>query len=187
MIQTYKIEIDPTKSFTYLLPIYGMFIDFEFLNLLQNSYMMNNEEESLFGVLYKYSGKVAFGQFEEKLMTHPLFASHEDYGEYVLYKFKTNDVIQKAQDLFKVGRYSWYANEQKEAIRDMAISRGFGNYDRIFKILNRDPGIRAEMSKNLGEELPLGAELSSIPEMDDELFTNHLKVVSSGIGGVDFD
>ena len=182
MIERHKIDIKGTKSSTYLLPIYDMYIDFEFHHLLKNSYLINNEDEKLFSVLYNYSGKIPFQEYEARLMNHPLFAGHEDYGEFVLYKFNYNDVIKKAQDLFVIGRYSWYSVEQKDNIHAFMCKRGFKNAGRVRLILDRSPIIRKEMEEKLNLELPPGAELSSSPYVRKENFSSYVTTIGVKTG-----
>lgn len=174
-IKNVKVNIVPTKSSTYFLPILNSIVNFKFLNLLQNSYVMNNKEEGAFSVLYKWSGKQEFTKYEEELMKHHLFVGHEDYGEYVLYKFKLPKNAQNILKLFIAGKYSEYPYESKIAIYDFLKARGFMNSDKIYKILNKDEGLRIQMEKELGAPIPKGNELSSIPDMDSENFENSVQ------------
>jgi hypothetical protein len=86
-------------SATYFLPFLNEVIDFKRLDNLQNSYIHNNEEEKVFCVLYKFSGEKDFVEFEEKILNHELCLGHEDYEEYVLYKFKIPDDVCKKLDI----------------------------------------------------------------------------------------
>ena len=99
MKDRYVIDTQPVKSSTYMLPILDEQIDFEFLPLMVGSYLYNNRDEKEFSVLYKFKGTEKFTEFEKRMMDHVLFIGHEDYGEYVLYKFSLTADMQKALDL----------------------------------------------------------------------------------------
>jgi hypothetical protein len=176
-IKNVKLTISPTKSSTYFLPIMDKLIKFKFLHLLQNSYVFNSTEEGAFGVLYKWSGKQDFVEWEEELMDNHLFVGHEDYDDYVLYKFKLPKNATSILSLFIQGKYSEYTQESKELVKEFLDRRGFMNYERIFKIMNLDESIRLELGKNKGEELSLP------PDMNTEIFLNSVKFLSSQ-GGV---
>lgn len=177
-IRNVKITVHSTKSSTYFLPILNALVNFKFLHLLRNSYVINNEEEGAFSVLYKWSGKPDFTSFEEELMNHTLFVGHEDYGDHVLYKFKLPENASKLLKLFIKGKYSEYPDETKIAIRDFVQLRGFSNYDRIYRIMNKDEQIRKEMESQLGNEIVPGSELSSPPDMQTENFSNYLEYIN---------
>ena len=106
MIKKWKVNPELTKSFTYLLPVFDIELRLKFLGNLSGSYLYNNAEELMFSVLYKFSGKEGFTKYEDVLTSHPLFTGHEDYGEYVLYKFNTTDELDEAVKLFEKGKYS---------------------------------------------------------------------------------
>ncbi len=177
-IRNVKVNVIPNKSSTYFLPILNMLVNFKFLHLLRNSYVVNNLEEGAFSVLYQWNGKPDFTKYEEELMNHTLFVGHEDYGDYVLYKFKLPENSKKLLRLFIDGKYSEYPDEIKVAIRDFIESRGFMNYDRIYKILNKDEETRKQMEKQLGSPIAPTAELSSPPDMEAENFSNSLEYIN---------
>ncbi len=128
-------------------------------------------------MLYQWSGKQDFTSYEEELMNHTLFVGHEDYGDHVLYKFKLPENAQKLLKLFIEGKYSEYPYESKIAIRDFVQLRGFSNYDRIYKILNREESVRKQMEFELKTTIPPYAELSSPPDMDAENFSNSVQYI----------
>jgi hypothetical protein len=184
-IKNVRLTIVPTKSSTYFLPILNSLVNFKFLHLLQNSYVMNSVEEGCFSVLYKWSGKPEFTDWESELMQHHLFVGHEDYDEYVLYKFKLPKNSQDILKLFIQGNYSKYPDSAKEAVKSFIESRGFANADKIFKIMNLDENLRLQMQKDSGNIIPVGSELSAPPDINSETFLNSVKFLSSK-GTADF-
>lgn len=173
-IRNVKVNVIPNKSSTYFLPILDAIVKFKFLHLLRNSYVFNNPEEGAFSVLYQWSGKPEFAKYEEELMNHTLFIGHEDYGEYVLYKFKLPENASKLLKIFIEGKYSQYPEEVKTTIRDFVQVRGFSNYYRIYCIMQKDEDIRKDMERQLGIKISPDAELSSPPDMEAENFQNSL-------------
>lgn len=182
-----KITVISNKSSTYFLPILNALVNFKFLHLLRNSYVANNEEEGAFSVLYKWSGKPDFTSYEEELMGHTLFVGHEDYGDHVLYKFKLPENAQKLMKLFVQGKYSEYPNEVKVQIRDFVQLRGFSNYDRIYRIMQKDDELRKQMESELRTPISPNAELSSPPDMDAENFSNSLEYINLEDNNPEFD
>ncbi len=178
-IKNVRLTIVPTKSSTYFLPILDLLINFKFLHLLQNSYVMNSQEEGCFSVLYKWNGKPCFTEWEAELMTHHLFVGHEDYDEYVLYKFKLPKNSQEILKLFLQGKYSQYPESAKDAVKDFLERRGFLNAEKIFKIMNLDEGLRIQMQRDLLTSVPIGSELSTPPDINAENFLNSVKFLSS--------
>jgi len=184
-IKNVRLNIVPTKSSTYFLPILDSLINFKFLHLLQNSYVMNSIEEGYFSVLYKWNGKPEFTEWESELMEHHLFVGHEDYDEYVLYKFKLPKNSQEILKLFIHGKYSKYPDSSKNDVKSFIEKRGFVNAEKIFKIMNLDETLRLQMQKDLGVPIPIGSELSTPPDINSENFLNSVKFLSSK-GTADF-
>lgn len=151
-------------------------IQFKFIHQLQNSYITNNEEEKAFSVLYKWSGKPEYTEWEGELMKHSLFTGHEDYDEYVLYKFRLPKNAKEALEKFISGSYSKYLDVNKLAIRNFIERRGFANYERIFKIMNLDEGIKLQIESELGKIFKKGEELSAPPDLELENFANSIKI-----------
>lgn len=178
-IRNVRLTITPTKSSTYFLPILNSLINFKFLHLLQNSYVMNSVEEGCFSVLYKWNGKPDFTEWETELMNHHLFIGHEDYDEFVLYKFKLPKNAQELLKLFIQGKYSEYPDSAKTAIKSFLDSRGFLNADKIFRIMNLDEDLRLQMQRDSGTTIPKGNELSTPPDINAENFMNSVKFLSS--------
>ncbi len=177
MIKKWKVDPALTKSFTYLLPVFDMELKLKFLGNLAGSYLYNNSEEMTFSILYKFSGKEGFTKYEDVLTSHPLFAGHEDYGEYVLYKFNTNDDMEHAVILFEQGKYSKYSFEQKEAIVSFLRRSGISNYDKVEKVLRQDDAMRMEMEKELNCIIAKGSELSSRPDLSAEIFSEYVEEI----------
>lgn len=178
MMKEITIEIVPNKSTTYLLPIVDQQIDFEFLYLLRNTYMSHDGENGDFCVLYEWSSNVKFTAFEKRLMEHTLFTKHEDYDNYVLYRFKLTKNMEDHKILFINGKYSMFSDKNKEIINKHLLKRGITNADRIKKILNRDEKLRLEMNETLRVKIDPNNELSSKPNIKAENFSTVCKRIN---------
>lgn len=173
-----RLEIIPTKSSTYFLPLIDSEIKFEYLSQLCNSYVVNNDDEGAFSVLYKWSGKPDFVNYEKRLMENHLYAGHEDYDEYVLYKFKLTQNMKDNLKLFINGKYSLYSDGDKKLIVEFIKKRGFNNFEKIGKILDRDNNLRLQMEIDIGNHIDINSELSSAPEMEKETFSNFVNIIN---------
>ncbi len=177
MKDRYVIDTEPVKSSTYMLPILDEQVDFEFLPLMVGSYLYNNRDEKEFTVLYKFKGTEKFTEFEKRMMDHVLFIGHEDYGEYVLYKFRLTEVMKKALNLLLNGKYSMLSLEQKNCIESMCKRRGFSNYRRIRMILDKHDSIRVGLEFRLKCKISVGSELSSPIDPETEYFSDRVKKI----------
>jgi len=175
------VDIKLNKSSTYMLPYVDLQIHFKFLYLLRNTYLSFEDGDEIFCVLYEWSGKPEFALFEGKLMKHVLFKGHEDYGKYVLYKFKLTRNMEDARKLFVNGKYSLFTTEHKASIGAFLTRRGFTNTIKIGKILMRDEELRKEMNKTLGVKIDVNHELSSKPNLVNETFSNHVDIIKHKI------
>jgi len=134
-INNIEIDVKVNKSLFYILPILDKFINLEFIDLLQNTYIHNNDKDKEFSVLYKFSGTKEYLKFEEKLCQNELFLGHEDYDEYVLYKFKLPQSVLESKHRL-VNRMVYHnPNSSKKSILDFAKRRGFKNTDVFDKYL----------------------------------------------------
>lgn len=181
MIERTKIDIKLNKSSTYFLPYVDLQIKFQYLHLLRNSYLSFEEGDEVFCVLYQWDGKPDFTKYEGELMNHVLFLDHQDYGEFVLYKFKLTRNMEDARKLFVNGKYSLFIDEHKKSIETFLNKRGFTNVIRIKKILNRDGDFRKELDDKLGVTIDSNNELSSPPDTHQETFLNHVDIIKHKI------
>tara|TARA_R110002020_G_scaffold157720_4_gene340609 strand:- start:1926 stop:2483 length:558 start_codon:yes stop_codon:yes gene_type:complete len=181
MIKKWKIDLKVMKSNTYLLPILDITIKFKFLDKLVGSYLYNNKTDKDFCVLYKFSGKEDYTQFERNIMRHEMYIGHEDYEDYVLYKFKVSKELEKTIELYKLGMFSQFPEDHKNAIISFNKKRGYKNWGRIKMILTRDEALRIHMEKNLKCKISKGSELSSPPDLSLEYFSNYVKEIKIDI------
>lgn len=112
-----KIDIKTNNSSLYFLPFLDELVKFKALDLIKNTYLCNNETDREFCILYKFSAKLEFIKFEEELLTHELCTGHEDYDEYVLYKFRIPDTIMPLFNNVVQSRFTYTSDEQRQIVR----------------------------------------------------------------------
>jgi len=174
----WKVKMGPTKSLTYIMPIFAREIGFKFLGKIVGSYLFNNPEDKTYSIVYKFSSKPEFVDYEEELMKHELYVGHEDYDDHVLYKFNATEDIQATIELFKEGKYSEFPEKDKGSIYGILEMRGFTKVKQLKQIFNRDEVLRREMEKELKCKISVGSELSSPPDLSTEVFSNFASLMA---------
>lgn len=154
-IDKVRIDIKTTMSSIYFLPFLNEEVRFKFLDSLKNSYIRNNNEDKEFCVLYKFSASKAFLKYEEEILDNTLCIGHEDYDEYVLYKFKITDDMYIKMDRLIKGTLLNLSNEDKRTVVRFARRRLLDSTDLIKQRLE-------------------GQFVISKLDMDDELFFSHV-------------
>ena len=176
-MKKWKINLKTGKSSTYILPLFDQIIKFKHLNFMIGSFLYNNKDDKSFSVLYKFSGKEFFSEYEHQIMNHHLFIGHEDYDEYVLWKFKVPRIIAPIIELFIQGKYSEFPIEAKDSIESFIEKRGFNNSKRVRMILDKHKDMREELSTKLKAKIPITNELSEAPNLERENFSNNVEKI----------
>lgn len=158
MKPTYKINLVKNKSITYILPYLIKYFDFSVTTGLLNTYINYEENDKVFCIMYKWSSDPDFLKFEGKIMDHPLFVGHIDYGKNVVYKFKLPMVVSKGVEKFIKGKYVEFSDEHKKAVLDHMKSMGYKNTYRIQEIMDPD-----------------GKLSSDAPTWENETLSNHVE------------
>lgn len=140
-----------------------------FVNVFRYSELHSDLDKHLF-VIYKYSPNPQFEVFIERLKRSRNFYSVEDIDKYmimIIYKFPSEYL--KALTKFDNGQYSKLKNEEKLKILSfysVTSQDKFGPAGVLFKKDWR----REEIETRIGMKLPDDAELSSIPDLEQETF-----------------
>ena len=183
-----KLIIKRNKSLTYLLPVFARFVPVSYFRLLENTYLWYDDyTEECFCLLYRFDGKVrgrmstreGYTVYEERqLRRNKYYLGSDDYGRYVIFKFILPEEMINLRTLFLEGKYSKYPDQYKSIILDH-ILRYYGPHEKILieKIFNRDYELRMQLLEKLGPstKLPIDAEVSSAPYIDDEMFANSVE------------
>lgn len=134
----FKFDIVQNKSKTYMLPLLMKHVDIDFYNHIQNTYLSFEGEDDMFCILYNWSSIESFLRYEGKIMEHPMYVGHVDYGDKVLYKFNLTHDMKKSRQLFIEGRLKEIPDGHKDLIIKHVNDRGFRNADRIRRIVQTD-------------------------------------------------
>ena len=160
-----------TKSFTYILPMLSYFIDVRKRNLV-NTYIgawqypdLNNH---IF-LLYKFNGDKKFIEYEDYLENCALFHSKYDPDKtHVMFVLNVPEDYQDIYDLYKEGKYSKFSEDYKiQIFKFHGISDG---EHKVAKVLFKHPDLREELEERLGVDIPEDQEISSVPDMEIEIY-----------------
>jgi hypothetical protein len=144
MKDTFKINLLKNKSLTYMLPIIGIEVNFDYYQFLLNSYISFEDGDDIFCIMYEWSSDPGFLKYEGTIMSHPLYLGHADFGEKVVYKFKLTHFMKRARGLFVTGDIKDFSDSNKKAILDYIKKRGFNNFSRIKKILDKEDSVKSD-------------------------------------------
>ena len=178
------IKIERNKSITYFLPIFDKFVSIKYFNLLENTYFWYDDiSTESFCLLYKFDGRIrgeykhreGFVVYEQELRNSKYYLGECDYNEYVLYMFELPKELQYIKYTLIEGKYSKLKEIYKKYILDFILQR-YGSFDAsvIKQILYKDAKYRNNLSEQLKIAIPENAELSSIINIENEMFSNHV-------------
>lgn len=180
-----KINIKRNKSFTYILPLFNIYVEIKYFHLLVNTYLWTDDvTEDCLCLLFKFDGNVTgqfqaregFTMYEKRLRNSEYYIDEEDHGEYVLYKFRLEDELIEEKHKFIAGKYSKLKEENKTTIIKFCKAKyNIATANAIKDVLNRAPKLRERLSEEIKHYIPEDAELSSIINIDDETFNKHIE------------
>ena len=165
------------KSYTYILPMLSTQFDVVKANLV-NTFIGSDEysgyDNHIF-LLYKFTGNPRFMEYEDYLEHVKLFAAKYDPDKHhVMFIFDVPKKYQNIYDLFKKGKYSEFPEEYKLLIFKF---HGITNPEhKVAKVLYKHPDIREELEDRLQVVLPENSEVSSVPNLDIEIYSEEMKV-----------
>ena len=157
----------PTRTKTFLLPL----LNKTKTQLRYDTYFVNafiDEEGEHISLQYRFTGTQLYKEFEQILMSDPLFITHKDYDPYhVMYTFRIPKEFHTDIQAFMEGKYSLFSNPLKQRIKKF-----YGNTDEAatMKIVQKDDGLKKSMEEHLGVEFPDDTELASIPDLKVEIY-----------------
>ena len=128
MKDMYNLNLVKNKSLTYMLPLVDAEINFELDQFLLNCYVSFDEGDEIFCIMYKWSSNQEFLKYEGKLMKHPMYIGHADFGERVVYKFRLTHVMKKGRELFTEGKYKEFSDSHKKCILDYMTQKIMPQY-----------------------------------------------------------
>lgn len=159
------------KSYTYILPMLANYIGIKKRNLV-NTFIGDRDypkyDNNIF-LLYKFSGAKEFLLYEDFLKSTDLFVdSYDPDNHHVMFVFKVPSFYQSDYDLFKQGKYSEMNYDYKVVI--FGFHNIIDHEHRVAKVLFKHPDLREELEERIGVEIPENMEVSSIPDMNLEIY-----------------
>lgn len=168
------------KSKTYLLPLLSELIDFDkkYFKFIKNTYIHIGNHGNCFAILHDFSFKNPdFTHYEHRLIKNELFVELIDIDDAVLYIFKFPEVYQHEYNCFKEGKFSQFGVDAKELILEFYNDIYKGNINatsfllKVNQILFKDEKLKRQIEEELDVVLEKEAELSGLPDEDQETFT----------------
>lgn len=180
------INIERNKSLTYFLPVFDKIVPIKYFHLLKNSYFWYDDVgQEVFCLLYKFNGKVTgelsgregFTIYEQKLRENVNYLGECDYDDHVIYMFKLPEELIELKYTLLKGKYSEISEDFKKYIIQF-IFQHYGAFDAsvIKQVLYKDNEFRGQLAEQLGAIIPPTAELSSIIDIEKEMFSNYVVV-----------
>lgn len=173
------------KSRTYLIYYFNNYIPIKFKERLLNTYIIH-EGELFWCMVYNWSGKKEFIEYESELTDSPYFLATnnvDEKGNNVVYIFKVPDELIDVVNLFIEGKYS------KLPDKDRLIAYILNFYNITYEcdvvgVLTKSSSYRQKMEDMLDMYIPEEYELSSIPDLDKETYCNHTLVTNVKYGEI---
>ena len=162
-----------TSSSTFVLPFLGVSRKwFMWDSLFINCFVGTNPEDMgrVIALLYRFSGKSEFLKFESAMCAFRNFVRRYDPDPYhVMFVFDVPKSATKSYEHFINGKYSDIDDIWKLKILEF---HGFDIDGMTGKILFQADSLRKEIEKKLDVDLPPGAELHSVPNLELEIFNS---------------
>ena len=178
MKRDYKGRKMRNKTFTYILPMLKEYVTVKKENLI-NTYIGSQDrpdDDNHIFLLYKFSGDKQFLEYEDYLTTTKLYVDSYDPDKYhVMYIFRIPEEYQDVYNLFKEGKYSEFPQKYKIALFEY---HGITDANhRVAQVLFKHPDLREEWEDKLKIPIPEDSEVSSVPDLELEVYSDKYKYV----------
>ena len=178
MKRDYEGRLMRNKTFTYILPMLQDYVKIKKENLI-NTYIGSQDrpdDNNHIFLLFKFSGEKEFLEYENYLTTTKLYVDSYDPDKYhVMYVFKVPKKHQNVYDLFKEGKYSEFPQAYKVSLFEFHNIKTPTH--RVAQVLFKHPDLREEWEEKLNIPIPEDSEVSSVPDMDSEIYSDKYKYV----------
>ena len=107
---------------------------------------------------------------------NPNYIGECDYENYVIYVFKLPEELVELKYTMLRDKYSEISEDFKQIIINFIFNH-YGAFDAsiIQQILYKDAEFRDNLAESLNVKLPLNAKLSSVIDIEKELFSNYVE------------
>lgn len=158
------------KSTTYILPLLGYKFSKKQMDCLKNTYIFFEDTECCLFITLKIEDSPTF----EDLITYLI--NRNDFLDTIGVSDDEITIVIQIKDeisyrMFIDGKYSLMSHKAKKQILAFYTPLATTKFvEKVRSILFKKEELRAELSKQLGVELPKTAELSSIINIEDERY-----------------
>lgn len=177
----------PNRSFTYILPMLGDKITDFYLSKsspksqFRNCFVGDKEKpemENKILLLYRFAGTPEYLKFEESLKQHKQFDSMYEPDRYhTMYVFNVPEEYLAEYKDFILGKYSKFKKSYKDKIQKF---HNLLDNDHVMNVLyKREQAYRFVEDLYGIAHIPRHQEASSIPNMDDEMYSDIYRIVDS--------
>ena len=166
----YKVSMaQRTKTSLFALPMLGGNRKLFFWDkYLVNCFIGKDEDEDCIFLLYRFSSKEIFLEFEKALSKFKNFKRKEDPApEYVMFIFEIPDKHKRNFKKLLKGKYSKLTKKYKMEILEF---HGQGTASELGQVLFQDTTRKELLEFLLGAPLPEDSELMSVLDLDKEVF-----------------
>lgn len=158
------------KSYSYLLYYINKYIPLKFIKEnLENTYIFYEDSYKIC-LLYKFSGKKIFTDYEFELENNRYYEKTIDVDkEKVVYVFTVPDELYEILEIFIEGKYSKLP--EKEKLKDFLMKTFLlPKTDKIFHVLDKTPLLKSLLENNLNVKISDDLDLSDPPNINEEEF-----------------
>lgn len=169
-------NIKKTRTYTYLAPLLNEIIKLEKSRLI-NLYLGDENENHKRGKLFawfKYCGTLSCVNYEKEIKEQATkFYNPDEYSFMCVFEIPENKL--HIYNCFIEGKFSKFPEEYK---KKLLLYHKQDNKSKLSMILRKHPREAAEIEKKIGMKLPVGAEVISRPDWNDEIFKEEYKYVN---------
>jgi hypothetical protein len=162
-----------TKATSFILPMLGLPNEYYGSNFI-NCYIGDTSKpeyiDKIF-LLFKFSNTRYFASLESELQSMVEYISSYSCGnDMEMFVFEVPKSYKEDYQLFKDGKYSQFSDIlKKETLR----LNHLGPESNIWGAFTKNKRLRDLQEERIGEKLPIGAEVISVPNMEVEVFKNN--------------
>lgn len=163
------------KSYSYLVPLLSEFcpVDKDYIILLDNVYALHVDypDETMITISYEFIDNDMFMQYLELFRKNELFKEmYVDKENISITFYFPKDYLQEHL-LYCQGKFSRFREEAKDCILKYILDiHKLKDAERIRRVLYKDESLRKELEKKLDLLIDPNLELSSKPNLVNEMF-----------------
>jgi len=165
----FNIDVDLTRSTTYILPMLGKKIsDFPTdLNCFLGDTNKVELKDKIFLIVKNQSDPWFVANIESLCLKDNFIESYECNNNYTMFVFDVPEEYKSEYFKFKEGKYSLFDDTYKRKVLNF---HNLGTHSTVGKVLYRDITLYKEWEKNLGVDIPRTQEIGNMPNPKQEYY-----------------